>query len=378
VRVTASLVDPRTAEQLWANDYDRELSAAHIFTIRSDVAREVAGALDLTFSPSDEERLGSPPTESLEAYQSFQLGRFFWNKRTPQALETAVGHYQRAIELDPDYALAYAGLADIYVVLPWFDNQIDIPATLARAEAAAKRALELDPSLGEAVTALALVRESELDWKGAEIEFRRALELSPNHATAHHWYANLLSRLGHHEAALSHIKTALDLDPLSLIINQDLGYNLHLDRQIDAAIEQYRRALALDESFPPTRLVLALALLEAGRFQESAQEIERWSELTARDPTVTGQLVDLSARYAETGEAPPLPAGLDLESLMPPWSVAMCYMLIGQDERALNRLEQLYERGITWELMLVVGPAFDRLRDDPRFRALVDRIGLEA
>ncbi len=377
VRVTASLVDPRTAEQLWANDYDRELSAAHIFTIRSDVAREVAGALDLTLSPSDEERLAASPTDSLAAYQAYQLGRFYWNKRTPQALETAIGHYERAIDLDPDYALAHAGLADIYAVLPWFDPEVDIAATLTQAEAAAKRALELDPSLGEAVTSLALVRESELDWEGAEIEFRRALELSPEYPTAHHWYANLRSRLGNHEAALRHIRTALDLDPLSLMINQDLGYNLYLAGQVEAAIQQYRRALELDENFSTTRLVLALTLVEAARFEEAAREVDTWSEVTARDPAAMRRLVDLAARHAGAGEASPLSAGFDLESLVPPWAVAWSYMLIGHDDKALDRLERAFERGITWELMLVTGPAFDPLRDDPRFHALVERIGLE-
>jgi len=376
VRITASLIDPETNEQLWANDYDHELSVEHIFSVRSDVAQQVAGALDITLSPADQLQLAARPTQNLEAYQQYQLGRFFWDKRTVDGFESAIDHFEQAISLDPDYALAHAGLADTYLILPWFSSEYSNAVGLARSEEAATKALELDATLGEAHTTLALAREWQFEWEAAEREFRRALELDPEYPTAHHWYADMLGRLGRHQEAIVEIRTAHDLDPLSLIINQDLGYVLWMAGDREAAIRQFRRTLELDPNFATTRLVLAYALIGDGQFDEAEEALGQWATDTGNDPVAVSQIADLTARHASTGETQSIPPELDVESILPPWSIPWLYMLIGNEEKALDVLEQAYDEKAFAVVASVTLPGFDGLRSNPRFVELLRKMGL--
>jgi adenylate cyclase len=378
VRITASLIDPETDEQLWANDYDRELSVEHIFNVRSDVAQQVAGALDVTLSPADQVQLSEQPTQNLEAYQQYQLGRFFWDKRTSEGFELAIGHFEQAIALDPDYALAHAGLANTHLLLPWFSSQYSNELGLARSEEAARTALSLDPSLGEAHTTLGLVYEWQFRWDAAEREFKRAIELSPGYPTAHHWYADMLARLGRHEEAIAQINTALELDPLSLIINQDVGFVLQHAGQTEAAIRQYRRTLELEPTFPATRLVLAMTLLAEGEFDEAENELGRWAEVTGNDPMVLRHLAELAARHARSGETQPLPPALDLEAVFPPFAVSVLYLLTGHHETVLDRFEQAYEENLFAVAFALTWPPFERLSYDPRYAELKRRMGFES
>ncbi len=377
VRITASLIDPETDEQLWANDYDRELSIEHIFNVRSNVAQQVAGALNVTLSPADQLQLSEQPTQNLEAYQQYQLGRFFWNKRTVEGFELAVGHFEQAIALDPDYALAHAGLADTHLLLPWFSSQYSNELGLARSEESARAALDLDPSLGEAHATLGLVYEWQFRWDAAEREFKRAIELSPVYATAHHWYADMLARLGRHEEAVGQINTALELDPLSLIINQDVGFVLHHAGQTEAAIRQYRRTLELEPTFPATRLLLAITLLAEGEFGEAENELGRWAEVTGNDPVELRHLTELAARHARSGETQTMPPALELDAMFPPFAVSALYLLTGHHQTVLDRFEQAYEENLFAVAFALTWPPFERLNYDPRYAELKRRMGFE-
>jgi serine/threonine-protein kinase len=330
VLISAALIDPETDEQLWVDDYDRELSAAHVFTIRRDVAQQVARALNVALSPAEEADLSSQPTDNLEAYQEYLLGRFFWEKRTIEAFEVAIEHFERAITLDSGYALAYAGLADVYLVRPWFSAEFSNREGLALAESAARRAIALDPNLGNPHATLGLAREWQFEWEEAEREFRRAVGLAPEYATARHWYALLLARLRRPEEALAEIRRSLELDPLSPIINQDVGYVLYLAGDLEGGIRQLERTVDLHPGFSATRLVLAWVLLEDGRFAEGSDELTRWAELTGGDTSVVRQLVEQIIEYATTGE-----------------------------------------------VSTIFGRAFDRFRSHPRFVSLVRKVGLQ-
>ncbi len=376
VRITASLIDPETNEQLWANDYDHELSVEHIFSVRSDVAQQVAGALDITLSPADQLQLAARPTQNLEAYQQYQLGRFFWDKRTTEGFESAIDHFEQAVSLDPDYALAYAGLADTYLLLPWFSSEYSNAVGLARSEEAARKALELNPSLGEAHNTLALVYEWHFEWEAAEREFRRAIALSPEYPTAHHWYANMLARLGRHEEAITGIYTALELNPLSLIINQDVGFVLGRAGQQEAAMRQFRRTLELEPDFSPTRFLLAMTLLWDGQYDEAETELSRWAEDTGYDPVFMRQLVELTARHAESGEAQPIPPDWDFEASLPPFAVARVLLFTGHDERVVDLFERAVEEDAFAIASGMTSPVYDELRSNPRFVELLRKMGL--
>jgi serine/threonine-protein kinase len=296
VLITAALIDPHTDEQLWANEYDRELSVEHIFTIRGDVAQQVALALDVTLSPTQEAELSVQQTDNLEAYQEYLLGLFNWEKRTIDAFAVAIRHFERAIALDSGYALPYAGLADVYLVRPWYSAEYSNREGLALADSMARRALALDPTLGQPHATLGLVRESRFEWEAAEREFARSVELNPEYATARHWYGLLLARLGRYQEALVEARTSLELDPLSPMLNQDLGYVLRLSRERDASLRQLERTVELHPEFPTTLMVLAGAYLEDGKFDDAGGVLARWAEVTGNDANLVRAVGDLAAR----------------------------------------------------------------------------------
>jgi serine/threonine-protein kinase len=246
LRVTARLIAPETEEQVWADDYTRGWGAANIFDLRSDVARQVAAALDLQLTPEEQAQLAAQPTANTEAYKAYQLGRFFWNKRTDEGLRRSIEYFNDAIAADSGFALAYAGLADAHVALPWYANAPPLEAFPA-AEAAALHALVIDSTLGEAYASLGLVRQNlHRDLPASEAAFRRAVKLSPSYATAHQWYGLHLLWIGRIDEGLAEIRRALELDPVSLIINANLVEGLLAADRVDEAIEQYHRARTLN------------------------------------------------------------------------------------------------------------------------------------
>ncbi len=376
VRVTAQLVEAATEQPVWAETYDLELTVDNLFDIQIDVAERLAAALQLELTPSDRLGIEDRPTGNLQAYESYLLGRVAWARRTPESHQEAVSHLTRATELDPTFAKAYSALAEAYVLQPWFSTAYQTDAALARTEEVARRALALDPSLGEAHTALGLVREFQYDWAGAEEEFLRAIEKTPEYSTAHHWFANMLSRRGRSEEGLAHIRRAYELDPLSLIINQDVGFNLNLAGERTAALNQFGRVLQLDPDYPTTTMVYARALLAEERFDEAKKYFERWATLTGNNPAALGRLADAFRARFETGREQPLPDGVQIEGTFPPYALTMTYMALGQHERALETLESAFAEGQFGVTLGLRSGFYDPIREDPRFIAIAEVVGL--
>jgi len=376
IRVTSQLIDTEKEQPVWSETYDLEFTVDNLFDIQIDVANRIASALELEVTPTDRIRLESRATDNLQAYESYLLGRVAWGKRTSESLEESITHLRRATELDPTFGLAYAALAEVFVLQPFFSSAYKTDVALARAEESAKRALSLDPNLGQAHTALGLVREFQFDWAGAEDEFLFAIEKAPEYATAYHWYANLLSRRGRFQEGLAYIRKAYELDPLSVIINQDIGYNLNLSRQNEAALRQYERALQLDPEYATTTLVYAWALVVSNRFDEARTALQRWAVIAGRNPAVVGSLADAAQAYQETGMRQEIPEEFDVEEGFAPYFLPHVYLALGHPEQALDLLEQALDDGQFGILMGLSSPVYDGVRQNPRFVAVARSVGI--
>jgi TolB-like protein/Flp pilus assembly protein TadD len=376
VRLTVQLIDAGRDVHLWADEYDRDLTAGDLFEIQSDLALRITGALAAEISPEEKARIEEPPTLNLEAHDEYFRGRFEWNKRTPDGFSAAIQHFQRATELDPTFALAYAGLADAYVLMPIYLEDVDSRAIYGEAESAARTALALDPTLAEAHVSLAGVRVwAHYDWAGAETRFLRAIELSPAYATAHHWYSLALSALGRHEEALAESRRALQLDPLSVVINQILAQNLRRAGDYDAAISQYEKTLELRSDFPPTWFWLGESLLRVRKFDEARHALGRFFELTGGASQTGNRLVDLVVEYDSTGRPAPVPPDIEDAAGDRRGRLFGIYALAGQREKTLEWLERAYEQRNAGILFLK-DSAYDFLRDDPRFIELLRNVNL--
>lgn len=376
VRVNVQLINALTDAHLWAETYDRKLT--DIFGVESDIAKSVADALKAKLTGSEQTEMSKRPTENSEAYELYLKGRFFWNKRTGNDLKTAADYFQRAIEVDPKYAAAYAGLAQTYVVIPLF--AAGTPREyFPKAKAAAQRAIELDEASAEAHSALGLLLcFSEVNFPEAEKEFKRAIAINPNYATAHHWYGNcLLVALGRFDEAISECQRAVELDPLSLIINADLGGTLTMARRYDQAITQLQRTLALDERFGYAHWNLGEALYLKGDAAAAIAEYEKARALDD-DPQILGLL---GRAYADTGQkdkAMELIRELEDRSkqqFVRGYIASLIYIGLGDKTKAIDCLEREYLNHDNIDTAWIrVDPMLDPLRGDPRFEALAEKI----
>jgi len=377
--VQTELVDVAKGSQLWGEQYNRKL--ADIFAVQEDISREISEKLRLRLTGEQKTRLARRSTANPEAYQLYLKGRYEWNKRTAESLKNSVAYFEQAIERDPSYAQAYAGLADVYNVIGAYEH-LSPQETFPKARVAAMKALELDDTLAEAHTALAMVRSHyDWDWAGAEKEFQRALELNPNYANAHYFYGlTCLVPLGRLDQALREMKRAQELDPLSPIINANLGWTLIYARQYDAAIEQLRKTLALDPHFTITHARIGLALELKGKYAEA---VEEFLQARGGPAAITEQqLADLRKAYASSGWKGFLQKRVQFllenrkRGYVPAHLVALDYSRLGDKEKALEWLERAYAERDEWVTYLNVEPDFDALRSDPRFADLARRIGL--
>jgi len=378
VRISAQLIQMRDQTRLWSRQYDRELSS--LLALQGEIAQEIADEIQLTLGSEKSanpvsQHSGSPRT--FEAYDLYLKGQYFWNKRTPRDLRQAIEYFQQAIDKDPNYARAYAGLADSYVLIGGYSG---VPQTefMAKARAAALRALELDESLPEAHTALALIVQNyDWDLQTAEKEYRRAIELNPNYATAHHWYAEHLTWRGRFDEALRESERARQLDPLSLIIAADNGAILYFSRQYDRSIEQFRYVLDMEPNFPRAGLIMA-AYVQKGRFAEARAFIEK--QPPADDaPWHWAWLAYINGRSGRQGEAQhALDKLLQLNRRQQVDAAALAWAYMGLDnkDQALVWLQKASLQQSNTLVTLKVEPTFDPLRGDPRFQALVRRVGL--
>ncbi|UCF79739.1 MAG: protein kinase [Candidatus Eiseniibacteriota bacterium] len=378
VRVTAQLIRAPTDEHLWAESYDRDLG--DILELQSELARAIAKEIHVRLSPQDHERFAAARQLDPEVYQLYLKGRYYWNKRTEEGFQRAIDYFEQAIEKDPAYAPAYSGLADTYALFSSW-GMVSPDEVLPKAKAAALKAVELDSTLAEARVSLATVREIEWDWEGAGREYRRAIELNPSYATAHHWYGLHLSELGSVDEALVAAKRARDLDPLSLIINASVAWHLITAGRHDEAIEELHKALDMDPDFEATHQLLGAAFAEKGLYERAIEELER-------AVTVGGPLSESAATLGYVYGV----AGMDdkarnilkefddssEEKYVAPYFYAVIYSGLGDEKLAFESLERAFRERDPWIVQLKTDPRFRNLRDDPRFSALVRKIGLES
>jgi serine/threonine protein kinase/Tfp pilus assembly protein PilF len=378
LRITAQLIDAMGDVYLWAETYRGTIE--DIFEIQEKVAAEIVQALQLRLSPDEKQILKKRFTKNTEAYQLYLQGRFFWNKRSEESLKTAITYFERAIEKDPRYALAWAGIADSYSLLGEFGN-IPRKDIYPKAEAAVNKALEIDDQLAEVHTSFAsLLMLSKWDWVNAEKEFKLALELNPNYATAHHWYSQWFLNMGRLEESLRMISRAVELDPVSQAILKDKGLTLYYSRQYDDTIEMARKTLELDPDYAAAHRLLSLAYQGKKLFDEAIAENRNWGALTGNKVETNVALAQLYAVSGQREDARKLVEIVEKDKLMIEQvhrGLALVYAALGDNDIAFKWLGKSYERREESLLSLKVDPKVDRLRSDRRFIALLRQIGVE-
>jgi len=378
LRITAQLIDGLRDVYIWSETYRGTI--ADIFDIQEKVAVEIVQALQLRLSPDEKQNLKKRFTENTGAYQFYLQGRFFWNKRSEQGLKTAIKYFEQAIEKDPHYALAWAGIADSYSLLGEFGN-IPRKELYPKARAAVNKALEIDNRLAEVHTSLAsILMLREWDWVNSAKEFKLALELNPNYATAHHWYSQWFLDMGRLEEALQTISRAAELDPVSQAILKDKGLTLYYNRQYDEAIEMARKTLELDPNYAAAHRLLSLAYQGKGRFDESITENEKWGKLTNNKVETAITLAQLYAVSGKTDEARKLIEDVKRNKLVAEQihrGFALVHAALGEIDIAFECLEKSYEHHEESILSLKVDPKMDPLRSDPRFLVMLKKLGVE-
>ena len=373
----AELVDVEKGSQLWGGQYSRKVQ--DLFALQEDLCKDISEKLRLRLTGEDKTRLGKRSTANPEAYQLYLKGRYYWNKRTVEGFQSAITQFQQAIEKDPTYALAYAGLADCYNLLGGYYGQLPPRESYPKAQAAATKALELDEKLAEPHVSLAYAKfRYDWDWPGARREFERSLELNPNYATAHHWYANYFYAMGRLDDGTREMKRALELDPLSLSINTDLGRALIFQRQYDAAIEQERKTLELDPNFALAHGWLAMAYSEKARYGDAMAEAQKACGSTGV-PVDCPFLAGGYLKLGNVGKAQKVAEDLNELSkgrYVPAYEMALVYIGLEDKERAFEWLAKAYEERSVIPDALRFAPWFDTMRHDPRFQDLIRRMGL--
>jgi TolB-like protein/Flp pilus assembly protein TadD len=374
VRVNVQLINAMTDAHLWAETYDRKLT--DIFAVESEIAKTIADTLQAKLTGSEKSSIAEVPTTNQEAYELYLKGRFFWNKRSGVDLRKAIEYFNQAIAKDPNYALAYAGLADSYLLLPNYgaaSTQESIPP----ARAALKKALELDDSLAEAHASQGLLDTLELQMERAVVDFQRAIELKPNYATAYHWLMLGQLSLGRFDQAIAEGKHALELDPLSLIINADYSWTYSCAHRFDEAEKQARKTLEINPHFFLAHYYLGGILQLKGRLNDAIPEFQKSVELN-NDAYSLAMLGQAYARNGQKEEAQKVLARLTDEAksrYVAPYAWALLYVGLDDKQRALAELERAYQTGDTnYLFILKVDPLLDDLRGDPRFEALVNKI----
>ena len=377
VRITAQLIEASTDKHLWSQSYEGELR--DMLALQNTVARAIADQIRINLSPQEQAALNNVKVVNPEAYESYLKGRFFWNKRTADSLKVARAYFNQAIEEDAKYAQAYSGLADTYALLGDWQYAVMPPKeAFPKAKAAALKALELDSTLGEAHNSLAFLLDGfDWDFDSAGKEFRRAIELNPGYATAHHWYAWHLSLLGRYDEAIAEMRKAESLDPLSLIINADLAEILVLAHSYDESIRQSRKTIEMDPNFALAHNQLAQAYLQKHMYDEAVAELQKAVQLSGGSPTCIANLARAYVASGKRTEAVKLLGDLKKRSI-PGYSnaseIATIYASLGDTDQAMTWLEKAYDERVNPGVLL--RPGFDPLRSDSRFQDLIHRIGL--
>jgi TolB-like protein/DNA-binding winged helix-turn-helix (wHTH) protein/Tfp pilus assembly protein PilF len=377
VRITAQLIEASADKHLWSQSYEGELQ--NTLALQNDVARAIADQIRIKLNPQEQAALKKVTVVNPQAFEFYLRGRYFWNKRTADGLKVALTYFNQAIAHDPKYAQAYSGLADTYALLGDWQYAVMTPKeALPKAKAAAIKALELDSALGEAHNSLAFCLDGfDWDFDSAGKEFRRAIELNPGYATAHHWYAWHLSLLGRFDEAIAEMKKAENLDPLSLIINSDLAELLLLAHSYDDSIQQSRKTIEMDPNFALAHNQLGQAYLQKQMYEPAIAELQKAVELSGGSPTCIANLARAYAASGKSSEAVKLLGDLKKRS-NPTHSyapeIAAIYVALGDSHQAMNWLDKGYDERFNPGVLL--RPGFDALRSDPRFGDLLRRVGL--
>jgi len=385
VRISAQLIQIKDQTWLWSREYDRKLS--NLLTLQSEIARDIGAEIRVTLGDPEPQKpiLGAGGSQgSLEAYDLYLRALYFWNKRTPEGFERAVDYFQQSVKKDPKYALAYAGLADTYVLMSGYGG-FPPKDLMEKGRAAAQKAVELDDTLAEAHTARALVAQDfDWDWKTAEAEYRRAIALNPNYATAHHWYAEYLALMGRFDEAGVEIEQARVLDPLSLVIATDHGVILYYARQYDCAIEQLRAVLEMDPASGRAGKTMDVARLERGMRAEVLAHLEILRPLTegpaeSANPWFWGNQAYISGRLGREADARQALAKLQTlnrEQHVDPIILALAYLGTNDKNQSLNWLTKAHAEHSVSLTSVNVDPVYDPLRGEAQFRELLREMWL--
>lgn len=381
VRVSARLVRTSDGTSLWADRFEEKFT--NIFAVEDAVAEKVARTTVLAMNGAGEapttERLTKRYTENNEAYEAYLKGRYMWNKRTVDSLQKALGYFQQALRLDPNYSLAYVGLADTYTLLSFFTLAAPSDA-FPKAKEAAEKALAIDPTLAEAYTALGQYKAYyEWDWNGAEVEFQKGIALNPNYPLLHHWRSLNLIAMGRMDEARAAMQRALELDPLLLVSNVNLGRIDYYEGRYDQAIKQYQRALDLDKDFMRTHLRMGLAYVQQGRYHEALTEYNKALEIAGDTPQIRAHIAHVLAISGKRSEALIELAKLQERAkrqYVPPYDIALIYVGLGENDKAFAWLEKAYDDHSTEMIYFKVDPLLAPLHSDPRYQNLLRRMKL--
>ncbi len=373
--VTAELVDTSDGSQLWGKQYNT--TPSEILAVQESISQDITDKLGV--SDEQKKRLAKRYTENTEAYQLYLRGRYHWNKRTKDSLSKSIDYFQEAIEKDPAYGLAHAGIADAYIILG--NYQYLAPAdAYPKAEAAAKMALKINDTLAEAHTSLAHVKHRYFwDWAGAEAEFRRAIELNPTYPPAHQWYAILLSYMGRKEEAIEEAKLSQKLDPLSLTINSGLGWNYYFARRYNEAIAVYEKTLELDTNFVTAHGYIGMAYEAKGMHEQAIASFQKALQLQNRPEYLAwlGHVYAMSGRREKAEKMLEELKSLSRQSYVSAYHMAFLYLGLGDKDRALEHLERACEERSSSMIALKADPVFDTLHTDARFQDLMQRMGFQ-
>jgi TolB-like protein/DNA-binding winged helix-turn-helix (wHTH) protein/Tfp pilus assembly protein PilF len=377
VRITAQLIQMKDQTHLWARQYDRD--PKDVLVVQSEIAKEISGEIQSALGKHRSIAPVPQPTLSAEAFEAYNLylkGQYFWNKRTVEGFQEAIGYFRQATDKDPSYARAYAGLAASYTLIGTYSGT-PTAESASQARAAALRALQLDNNLPEAHAALALiVQNHDYDWQTAEKEFKKAIELNPNYATGHHWYAEHLAWLGQFDDALRESERARQLDPLSLIIAADNGAILYYSRQYDRAIAQFTAVRELDPGFPRAGIIFE-SYVQKGMFAMAEAYLE--DQCPGDSPWCISHR---AYTYGRAGKQAQAEKGLrkllasNRREPIDPIVIVLAYIGIGNNDQAIAWLEKAFAQHSNGLTGLKVDPVYDPLRDDPRFQNLLRRVGL--
>ncbi len=381
VRITVQLVDGRIDEHIWANSYQSEV--VDVLGLQRRVAMDVATQIEVELTEDDEDRLADSPVVNREAYELYLQGRFNWNKRTDESLQKAITCFKRAVEIDPNYALAYAGLAESYIVLTTWGTTVHPDELYPKAREMAEKALELDDKLAPAHAVLGgITHEYGWDWRTAERHFLRAIELNPNYATAHQWYAELLASTVRLDEAIEQIRFAEELDPFSPIIKVVAGLALVLHGDIDAGFAEFDEVGKVDPLFPPLHYTKQFVLICTGQLDDAARSVIRFNELVAAT-TEQQENVRALARAFERGGFESFQHTLIdqqkykyFEQYGSPLDIASSYARLGEADSAMVWLERSYDQRTNQTFSINRDCSFRTLEDDPRFQNLLKRMNL--